>query len=260
MKCSLKDLDLYNKKNDINNFNNSQKIENFSLINSKNTELGFQEFNNFNTNMKIEKKIKNDFEDIEDNEDTCDNERKIIWKKLKDLEINLHNNNISDKKSACFWCTCNFDNPPIFIPKYQLNSSYFVYGCFCSPECSTAFLMNENIDTATKFERYHLLNFIYCKIYEYKKNIKPAPDPHYTLDKFYGNLSIQEFRRLLKNERLLLIVDKPLTRILPELCEENDDFVINCNSIPSSNKYTFRKNVTKQTKTDILQEKFGIKT
>ena len=33
----------------------------------------------------------------------------------------------------------------------------------------------------------------------------------------YGNLTIQEYRKLLKSERLLLIVDKPLTRILPEL-------------------------------------------
>ena len=46
-------------------------------------------------------------------------------------------------------------------------------------------------------------------INNYDKNIKPAPNPYYTLDKFYGNLSIQQYRRLLKNERLLLVVDKP---------------------------------------------------
>ena len=120
--------------------------------------------------------------------------------------------------------------------------------------------MQESIDTATKFERYHLLNHIYCKIYKYEKNIKPAPDPHYTLNKFYGNLTIQEYRRLLKNERLLLIVDKPLTRILPELHEDNDDFVISNKSIPSANKYKLRRKVPKLTKTDILQETFGMKT
>jgi hypothetical protein len=36
------------------------------------------------------------------------------------------------------------------------------------------------------------MNHIYSKIYDYTKNIKPAPDPHYMLDKFYGNLTIQE--------------------------------------------------------------------
>ena len=60
-----------------------------------------------------------------------------------------------------------------------------------------------------------------------KKNIKPAPDPFYTLDKYYGNLSIQEYRKLLKHDRLLLVVDKPLTRSLPELHEDNDEFTIN---------------------------------
>ena len=67
-----------------------------------------------------------------------------------------------------------------------------------------------------RFERYALLNHIYCKIYDYSRNIKPAPDPYYTLDRYCGNLSIQEYRRLLKSERVLLVVDKPLTRSLPE--------------------------------------------
>jgi len=43
-------------------------------------------------------------------------------------------------------------------------------------------------------------------------------------------MEIYPFRNtdnFLKNERLLLIVDKPLTRSLPELHIDNDDFVIN---------------------------------
>lgn len=183
---------------------------------------------------------------------------KDIWKKLSELEHCLHNNDISDKKSACFWCTCDFDNPPIFIPKYELNNTYHVYGCFCSPECAAAYLMKENIDQASKIERYALLNHIYCKIYSYEKNIKPAPTPFYTLNKYYGNLTIQEYRKLLKNERLLLIVDKPLTRQLPELHQDNDDFIINSNSIPSASKYKIKRN-SKQSKSSIVSENFGIK-
>jgi len=55
------------------------------------------------------------------------------------------------------------------------------------------------------------------------------------LDKYYGNLTIQEYRSLLKSFRLYLIIDKPLTRILPEYYEDNDDFIINHKVIPSSN-------------------------
>jgi len=87
--------------------------------------------------------------------------------------------------------------------------------------------MNENIDSSSKFERYYLLNNIYGKIYNYDKNIKPAPNHNYLLKKLYGNLDIQEYRKLLENERLLLVIDKPLTRLLPDIHEENEDTIIN---------------------------------
>jgi hypothetical protein len=184
---------------------------------------------------------------------------KDVWSKLKQLEHDLHINNISDKKSACFWCTYNFDNPPVYIPKHYIKESYHVYGCFCSPECAVAYLMDENIDSSIKFERYHFINHIYAKIYEYTKNIKPAPNPYYMLEKFYGNLSIQEYRSLLRNERLFLIVDKPLTRILPELHEDNDEFILNNKIIPSNTYHIKKKNQKKsQVKNNIVNEQFGI--
>tara|TARA_Y100000768_G_C23845143_1_gene618138 strand:+ start:162 stop:479 length:318 start_codon:yes stop_codon:yes gene_type:complete len=100
--------------------------------------------------------------------------------------------------------------------------------------------MNENIDSSSKFERYYLLNNIYGKIYNYDKNIKPAPSPHYFLNKFYGNLDIQEYRKLLENERLLLVVDKPLSQVLPEIYEENEDFLITAKIVSKSS--TINKN------------------
>lgn len=185
-----------------------------------------------------------------------DNDMKEVWKKLKQLEHSLHVNNIGDKKSACFWCTCDFDNPPIYIPKYFLKSSYHVYGCFCSPECSVAYLMNEHIDSSTRFERYHLLNHIYAKIYDYKKNIKPAPNPYYMLEKYYGNLSIQEYRALLSNERLFLVVDKPLTRIMPELHQDNEEHIISNRKVIASNTQNAKKKIQRkvQTKSNIVND------
>ena len=189
----------------------------------------------------------NNISNIMNNKNEC---LKNIWKKVETLSINLHHNNIPDKKSACFWCTYNFDNPPIFIPKYEINNSYYVYGCFCSLECACAHLISENIDNASKFERYYLLNFIYGKIYNYERNIEPAPNPFYTLDKYYGNLSLQEYRKLFKSERLLLIVDKPLSRILPELHEDNNDCLLSNNAIPTSNNFKIKKN--KSSKKDTI--------
>ena len=277
LKCSLKDLQTNLFDNNVNGYdlfkNNNEMV--YEIISNSNVDFknSYDKVSNYNQiNQNIVSTFNSNVE--EDNEDYLQNnhiqsytnddetykpnEMKEIWKKLKMLQHNLHVNNICDKKSACFWCTYEFDNPPIYIPKHFIKGSYHVYGCFCSPECATAFLMEENIDSSTRFERYHLLNHIYSKIYDYKKNIKPAPKPHYMLEKFYGNLSIQEYRSLLKNERLFLVVDKPLTRVLPELHEENDDFIINNKIIPSNTYQIKRKLIQKQNKNTILNEKFGL--
>lgn len=257
LKCSLNDINEnifsigvnYDPKNIVEN------VDGYSF--SINKELSY-DYIEENKEQEYQPKPMPENKNNQILNDCDDNNMKEIWKKISELEVLLHNNDTSNKKSACFWDTCDFDNQPISIPKYELNGVVHVYGCFCSPECGVAHLMKENIDTATKIERYHLMNRIYGKIYDYNKNIKPAPNPHYTLDKYYGNLTIQEYRKLLKHERLLLIVDKPLTRQLPELHQDNDDFIINNNSIPSS-KYKLRRKGAKQTKSDILNEKFGIK-
>jgi len=258
LKCSLKDLQtntLLHSNIGCFNFNSSAKLPYDIISNDAASIQNKFSASEINVTMSAGQKC----DSVESDCDDKENDVKEVWKKLKQLEHNLHVNNISDKKSACFWCTYEFDNPPVYIPKHYIKNSYHVYGCFCSPECSTAYLMEENIDSSTKFERYHLINHIYSKIFDYKKNIKPAPNPYYMLEKYYGNLTIQEYRGLLRNERLFLVVDKPLTRILPELHEDNDDFIINNKIIPS-NTYQIKKKLQKkqQTKTNILTEKFGL--
>ena len=191
---------------------------------------------------------------------------KDINTKLKRLKIQLYKNSMPDKKSACFWCTYEFDNPACYIPKYEMDEQIHGYGSFCRPECATAYLMKENIDDSMKFERYHLLNKIYSKIYDYKKNIKPAPNPYYLLEKFYGNLSIQEYRKLLKTEHMLLVIEKPMTRILPELHEDNEEIVLNVyggnnKTQNTSGIYKVKRESEKQkgpSKTSIMRDKFGL--
>jgi hypothetical protein len=208
LKCSLQDLDEIKEALDTFHFNKN--------------ELEYQEIQeNSITNEIVESK-----EDINS---------KILCKKIKQLKHQLHNNDIYEKKSSCFWCTFPFSTPLVHIPKFYHKGVCESYGCFCSPECAAAHLMNENIDMTTKFERYYLLNNMYGKIYNYKKNIKPAPSPYYMLDKYFGNLTIEEYRNLYKLDKLFVVLDKPLTRSLPELHEDNDEFILNTKLIPSSN-------------------------
>jgi hypothetical protein len=201
----------------------------------------------------------NDYDDGDDNSCSSKNEREI-WKKINQLKLSFHKSDICNnmggtQRSACFWCTCEFDSPAIYIPKSLSKDVYNVYGCFCSPECGAAFLMNENIDTSTRFERYHLLNSLYGKIYKYEKSIKIAPNPFYLLNKYYGNLTIQEYRKLFQSDQMIYVVNKPLTHILPELYEDNNDFLLNSKIIPT-NTVNIKKN--KPLKSNILNSAFGI--
>jgi len=192
---------------------------------------------------------------------------KDINAKLKTLKIQLYKNQLNDKKSACFWCTYEFDNPPCYIPKYEIDDEIYGYGSFCRPECAVAYLMKENLDDSTKFEQYHLLNQIYSRVYNYAKNIKPAPDPHYLLDKFFGNLTIQEYRKLLKSDHMLLVAHKPMTRILPELHDDNENFVLNIfggkatTTTGQTGMYKVKRESEKQkgpSKSSIMRDKFGL--
>jgi hypothetical protein len=270
LKCSMKDLHnslcttsvasyAFNPKNEL--CYDIIGSENINSVNSYNNNNNNNNYNNKNNHLTSNIKVLNDEDEDDYDEDDNINKdaNKEIWKKLRQLEHNLHINNVNNKKSACFWDSCDFDNPPVYIPKHFINGTYHVYGNFCSPECGVAYLMNENLDSSTKFERYHLFNHIYSKIYDYKKNIKPSPNPHYMLEKFYGNLTIQEYRSLLRNERLFIVVDKPLTRILPELHDDNDEFILNNKIIPSNNNYQLKSRMQrkKTNKSLIVNEKFG---
>ena len=200
------------------------------------------------------------FSDKELNDGDCgldckNTNNKEIWKKISQLKLNFHKNDaLSVQRSSCFWDTCEFDTPPIYIPMSTTKG----YGCFCHPECAVAFLMNENIDTSVKFERYHLLNSIYGPIYNYNKSIKPAANPHYLLNKFYGNLTINEYRKLFQCEQVVYMVNKPLTNVLPELYEDNNDFFIG-NKIIQNNTIEIKKKGTKNAKSSIINEVFGIR-
>lgn len=198
--------------------------------------------------------------------DDLDISMKDIQTKIKQIKIQLYQNSNPDKKSACFWCTYDYDNPTCYIPKYEIDGELCGYGSFCRPECAVAYLLKENVDDSIKFERYHLLNKLYSTVYNFKKNIKPAPDPHYLLDKFYGKLTIQEYRKLMKTDHMLLVIEKPMTRILPELHENTDDMentgIHGSKGALSkqSGVYKVKRQSEKQkgpSKNDIMKENFG---
>ena len=159
-----------------------------------------------------------------------------------------------DKKSDCFWDTCPFSGNAINIPTSMVSGKYKGYGVFCMPECAAAYLFNEQIDTTVKFERYAMLNNAYARTYN--TNIIPSANPHYTLDKYLGNLTIDEYRKISTSGKLVTTLNYPMSRIMPELCEFNNDTYVS-ESIKNSHKFKIKRKA-KADKSEILNNKFNI--
>ena len=264
LKCNSQNINEENTMLNITDYNPTlNDPAAYNINSSKTNALMFDDFKMEESKTMENIIVKQSYKEEKEEEKGEESSMKEIWLKLDHLKKKLKTNNVSDKKSACFWCTCSFDNPAIYIPSSYENNSYEVYGCFCSPQCAVSFLKNQNIDTSTLWERYSLLNNMYTKIYNYQKNIKPAPNPFYTLDKYYGNLSISEYRKLLKNESMYMIVDKPMTKILPELYEENNETpniygnLLNKNKNKSNMEYRLKRKKVSHTKSQLLESNFN---
>ena len=159
---------------------------------------------------------------------------KELNKKIKHLDFIL-SSNIEIKKSACFWCTEKFDGPAMYIPKACVNNVFQVYGNFCSLECGAAHLMKMPMHQSTVMEQYALMHSLYLdRQPNFMDCIKPAPEPRYMLDKFLGNLSIEEYRELNRNGRFFILLDKPVVKITPEYHEEYSNFKIQETNIPTA--------------------------
>lgn len=228
LKCFEDDL---NNDDLISDIRYNPNIESFKpYTNELHEDTGTLSCYNIEVDIKnvLENENENKEELIQQNNNS-NNETKLLWEKLKTLQTKLHTNNVSNKQSSCFWCTYEFNNPAISIPLHEVNGNYKGYGCFCSPECAVGYLFDEHIDISKKWERYSLMNTLYKDVYLYKDNINPAPKPHYLLDKFYGDLTIDEYRKLNMNSNtsgILMVVNKPMTRIMPELFQDVNNKVI----------------------------------
>ena len=178
--------------------------------------------------------------------------------KIKTLKVQYYKNEIPDKKVDCFWCTYPFDNDPYYILQQGTSNDILGHGSFCSPPCAVAFLFkNMNWDDSAKIDSYQLMNYKYISHNSNNNQIKPACSPFYFLDKYLGNLSIQEFRKLSNSNCNYLCIDKPVTRILPEIHEESDKTA----STGIRGNYKVKKQSEKKEKenrNDIIKNNFGI--
>ena len=129
---------------------------------------------------------------------------------------------------ACFWCCHSFALQPVAIPSHILDEVWHMYGNFCSPECATAYLFKERIDSHVQWERYALLNSLYAEDAEVgvgaPRGVRPAP-PREVLRMFGGSMDISEFRALVHEKRLRMdVLTPPMVSIIQTMDTKPIDF------------------------------------
>ena len=121
----------------------------------------------------------------------------------------------------CKWCVHPFSLPPISIPKYYINNTFFVSGCYCSFNCAAKHLFYRgDITDTNKWNYYNLLHLLKQKMLGSNNKIKLAP-PQDTLKIFGGHLSIEEFRKstLDSVNKSYNIIEPPIISIIPNIEE-----------------------------------------
>ena len=179
---------------------------------------------------EIIEKLNNFIEELKTINNTKLNEEKKMQiskypDNIKLIDIKDGKTIISNKTNiVCWWDTCNFDTIPWFIPDRLYDNTFYVFGCFCSPNCALAY--NINMNDYKIHIRTSLLKQLYKSICNNSKaNIIPSFQPE-LLEKYGGNMTIEEYR----NKNILLTKDikiaiPPIVQIISNIKEtiKNND-------------------------------------
>jgi hypothetical protein len=139
------------------------------------------------------------------------------------LQFNNDRKTIPDKSdAACFWCCHSFTNRPVVLPTRDTGEYLQVTGNFCSPECASAYLFDIRQDYHTRWEQLSLL----YRVYGESCNGKIHPAPSRTILKLFGgNLSIQEYRGLIRSHKVRVDIHlPPMVSILATMDTKPIDF------------------------------------
>jgi len=128
----------------------------------------------------------------------------------------------------CFWCCHPFDTVPCVVPADIKENIWHVYGNFCSPECSVAYLFHERLDINVQWERYAMLNSLYSRDTEIKvgalTGIRSAPKRE-VLRIFGGSMDIREFRAIVHEKKLRIdVLTPPMVSIIQTMDTKPIDF------------------------------------
>lgn len=105
--------------------------------------------------------------------------------------INIHNVKFT-QNTKCWWCKNCFNTPPLMLPEYYFDGTFYCRGNFCSFNCKIAY--NVDLNDINVWKRQSLINLEYYLTYGVYKEIIPAAS-WLILEEYGGPLSIIDFRK-----------------------------------------------------------------
>ena len=138
-----------------------------------------------------------------------------IEAKLRDFNARVRAGD-SYKAEACYWDTCPFYTPPVYVPLHVANNTIHTAGYYCSPECAAAAILRREIE-GDAHEQLSLLNTLYTPVYMLEEPIVPAPNPRKMLTKFGGPLTVEEYRQSLRSGKQLQALPYPVIKNVSEI-------------------------------------------
>lgn len=221
------ELNLVSFDNENNSINN-ETYDNESIQNNIDNNNNIQSNNKIISDNECLDKYMNENLNIKQPEIVC---KTFTKNKLLSNMVVFKNNNYNKKlpentNLCCWWCCHPFENYPFALPTKRIENTYYVTGCFCSPECCTSWNFNSDKKNNNALESYSLLNSLYPKIYKNKIiKIKCAPFRE-TLSIFGGQYSIEEFREINNNYyRSVSLLNPPMISIIPHIEEIYIDLI-----------------------------------
>jgi hypothetical protein len=216
----LSDIDDNNELNDSNIFiQNTEPVSLSTLF-----TLSDSDKCNHGDNAKYIDKI-NELQNVVKNLSALLNEnkkREVVKMDINFVSMDNLDYVLAEKTSiCCWWCCHQFDTPPCVLPDKFYCDVYYVYGCFCSYNCSLAY--NIDINDYKTNERTTLLNNLHSEIFKNNVTLKPSP-PRQSLKMFGGTLSIDTFREsLLINKKEYRYILPPMMSIIPLIEEDYNE-------------------------------------
>lgn len=183
----------------------------------------------------------NNLDNIQNNEINNEN--------VNNMDNNFNNMNCLDNKNCCcFWCCHPIDGKTYGMPyKYDsINDTYILYGSFCSLQCANAYNFSVHCGSDKVWEINSWIQML-GKRYGFIKTIRPSPSK-YLLKMFNGPLSIEEFRKLHKDNNISHILNlPPMISISSGYEIVNTTYIKNISDNMESEKIKKNKYVSKNT-------------